>query len=207
MMREVINYSQASDRVLGEASALLHPNAREELESNYASIRKWLIVHLSQLLRRSGDMDASVSLNPMNEQGYGLQTLSILPKGPNTDDLYTHERGPFTLNLGIIAPGMLNGDAQTGEVEFRLDSEAGQVLHNLSGHSLLIRTVERGGDQTFGRCSDEFPAYSNFNARGPDVALRVVMETTQLDQIRRRVHGVLNHGVYASEPFVGVRMR
>jgi len=196
-MQKSINAPRKADQLLDASLELLHPNAREELESNLASVRKWLVVRLLGLFRRSGDFDASMVFSPMNDQGYGFQALSIQPKGPRTDLLFQSEREQQSLNIAIVASGMLNVNVRVGEVEFAADIGRGEVIHNLTDHHLLMRPVERGSDKTFGRTSDQFPSGSKFYAHGSQIALRVVMETVH--DVKKEVHGVLNHGVYACE--------
>jgi len=192
--------SKKADQILTEAKKVFHPNARAELERNLHHVRKWLKRRLYFLLSESGKVrkaDISVVLNPWNEQGLGLQSVTINTKDAKTGEDILLKDEWKSPTVGVITTGLVEGDFELGEVEFEIETGKCERLHSLSGNDMPIRRVGRGSDETWERTPDKFPAGEMFTARGSEVALRLVLETTQ--PVRKKIHYTLNNGVYACE--------
>jgi hypothetical protein len=130
--------------VIGSMDRLLHPEAKKVFKESIDNVRGWLLQRLKQLEFDETKHDINLRLNPFNESGYGLQSVSIeiRDKSSGKNVLSGNEWKDPT--IGVIAPGMLSGESEYGIADFGIDSDKAECITALSKDGILLGEAKKG---------------------------------------------------------------
>ncbi|MBU0727873.1 hypothetical protein KKA95_04280 [Patescibacteria group bacterium] len=195
------HFLSQSDIILGKALELesLHPNARAELENNLGNIRTWLAIRLFRLSQQSGEADVTPALNAWNEKGYGLQSVSLQVKNPdNGSDVFLKDTWNHP-TIGVVAPGMLEGEAELGIADFGIDDGKAESVKCLSNNGIDLNSVSKGTDPSL--MPETLKKGGKAFAPGKTHVMRAVIELLKNpDSPRQQLRATLqDSGVYACE--------
>ena len=192
-------FSNKANDVLDDMQKILHPNTKEELEKNIEYVRDWLVKRLSNLSKQGvEEINLFTELNPWNEQGYGLQSVTIQAKDKEDNDLLLENECKHP-TIGIITPGMLKEKGEYGITDFKIDKGKAEHVTSLSFDGITVGGVPIGSDLQ--QMPQPLRLGDMTEARGGEHVMRAFLELAKKDpnSPRIQIENTLKSGVYACE--------
>lgn len=191
--------------VIGSMHRLLHPEAKKVFKESVDNVRGWLLQRLKQLGFDETKHDINLRLNPFNESGYGLQSVSVevSDKSSGKNVLSGNEWKDST--IGVIAPGMLDGESEYGIVDFEIDSDKAECITALSKDGILMGEAKKGNGSK--KIPKFLPCDESEIILGETHTARAVVELLKNPNAPREAlkNVLVKQGVYSCEYLKGGR--
>jgi hypothetical protein len=194
--------SDPIDKLMLDIQKLLHPEAKKVLDESADNVRDWMVQRLQQVGFDAEKHDIDLELNPLNESGYGLQSISVkvTDKSSGKNVLSGNEWKDPT--IGVIAPGMLDGEAEYGIADFEIASGKAECITALSKNGILLGEAKKDNG------SIKPPRFLPYDESeiilGETHKARAVVELLKNPNApREEIESVLKTGVYSCEYLKG----
>jgi len=186
------NPEQRANETVEELGCLLHPNAKAELQKNIELARKWLSSRFANLKGLTPETEISLTLNEWNKShGLGLQSVSIEAKNGDQKLLMPLEWKSPT--IGVITPGMVEGDVVHAEVDFEIEDRKAEDICSLSNDPFyMTQASTKHGQSILNR--DLIYSSEKMSVFGKLCAVRTILEMK--DAPREKIRSLVNRGVY-----------
>lgn len=174
----------------------MHPEAAKVLKGSIKNVREWIMQRLRVLRFNENNHNFAIELNPWNKDGYGLQSVSLKLSDKKSGESLLIPNEWKDPTIGIIAPGMLEGESELGVTDFEVDPGKSERITPLSKGGIWLDEAEKGdksGEPPRLLPFDEFQVVA-----GRTHNVRVAMELLRGKGItRKRIENVLAKGVYS----------
>ena len=186
------NPDQKANEAIEELSGLVHSNAKEELQKNIELARQWLALRFAELPGLTPESKVSLGLNEWNKtHSLGLQSVSIEVKNDDEPLLFNLEWQSPT--IGIITPGMVEGDVVQAEMDFEIEDKKAEDIRSLSNDPFYMTQASiKHGQSILNR--DFIHSDEKMSVFGKICSVRTILEMK--DAPREKIRNIINRGVY-----------
>src|SRR3989338_5533825 len=138
-------FERNADRALDRALTLLHPKTRQELERNRDAARDWLVAYQRSVLDTRGKVANHLAVHRKEslEFGEGFERVTFGPRNRSRYPLRpgTQFQDVDDAAFDILATGMLSGNVQVREVEWKGLYDDAEIFQAIGDSILLVRAV------------------------------------------------------------------